>query len=51
MPGLVAAEATDVFGAGQAGAGTGLVLDGAGLRHLHAVVLRLREGDMPGDRR
>ena len=44
MPGLVAADATDVFGAEQAVAGTGLILDGAGLRHLHAVVIRLQEG-------
>ena len=48
MPGLVAAEATDVFAAEQAGTGTGLVLDGAGLRHLRAVVMRLREGDASG---
>jgi len=45
MPGLVAAEATDVFGAEQAVAGAGLILDGAGLRHLHAVVTRLLEMD------
>jgi len=43
MPGLVAADATDVFGAGAAAAGAGLVLDGAGLRHLRAVVTRLRD--------
>ena len=51
MPGLVAAEATDVFGAETAGAGAGLVLDGAGLRRLHAVVMRLREGDASSARR
>jgi hypothetical protein len=44
MPGLVAAHVTDVFGAEQAAAGAGLVLDGAGLRHLRAVVTRLQEG-------
>jgi len=49
MPGLVAADATDVFGSGQA-AGTGLILSGAGLRRLHAVVMRLRERDVPGGR-
>ena len=49
MPGLVAADATDVFGPGQA-AGTGLILSGAGLRRLHAVVMRLRERDVPGGR-
>ena len=48
MPGLVAADATDVFGAGPAAAGAGLVLDGAGLRHLRAVVTRLRDGDRAG---
>jgi hypothetical protein len=51
MPGLVAADATDVFGAGPAAAGAGLVLDGAGLRHLHAVVTRLRDGDGAGEQR
>ena len=45
MPGLVAAEATDVFGAEQAVAGAGLILNRAGLRHLHAVVTRLLERD------
>ena len=49
MPGLVPADATDVFGSGQA-AGTGLILSGAGLRRLHAVVMRLRERDVPGGR-
>ncbi|MGH3236968.1 MAG: hypothetical protein ACRDOH_27670, partial [Streptosporangiaceae bacterium] len=44
MPGLVAADATDAFGAGREAAGAGLVLDGAGLRHLRAVVMRLQEG-------
>jgi hypothetical protein len=48
MPGLVAAEATDAFGADQAGAGAGLVLDGAGLRRLRALVMRLRDGDASG---
>src|ERR1039457_408460 len=51
MPGLVAADATDVFGAGPAAAGAGLVLDGAGLRHLRAVVTRLRDGDPAGEQR
>ena len=51
MPGLVAADATDVFGAGPAAAGAGLVLDGAGLRHLLAVVTRLRGGDPAGGQR
>jgi hypothetical protein len=44
MPGLVAADVTDVFGAEQAAAGAGLILDGAGLRHLRAVVIRLQDG-------
>jgi hypothetical protein len=44
MPGLVAAEATDAFGADRAGADAGLVLDGAGLRRLRAVVMRLLDG-------
>ncbi len=48
MPGLVAADATDALGAERAGAGAGLVLDGAGLRRLHAVVMRLRDGEAPG---
>jgi hypothetical protein len=48
MPGLVAAEATGALGADRAGAGTGLVLDGDGLRRLRAVVVRLRGGDAPG---
>jgi hypothetical protein len=48
MPGLVAAEATDALGAGPGGAGAGLVLDGAGLRRLRAVVMRLRDGDASG---
>jgi hypothetical protein len=51
MPGLIAADATDVFGAGPAAAGAGLVLDGAGLRHLRAVVTRLRDGDRAGEQR
>jgi len=51
MPGLVAADATDVFGAGRTAAGAGLVLDGAGLRHLRAVVTRLRDGDPAGEQR
>jgi hypothetical protein len=51
LPGLVAADATDVFAAEQAGAGIGLILDGAGLRRLYAVVMRLQERDMPGARR
>jgi hypothetical protein len=52
MPGLVAADATDVFGAGTAAAAcAGLVLDGAGLRHLRAVVTRLRDGDPAGEQR
>ena len=51
MPGLVAADATDVFGSGPAAAGAGLVLDGAGLRHLRAVVTRLRDGDPVGEQR
>jgi hypothetical protein len=48
MPGLVAVEATDAFGAGAAGGGAGLVLDGDGLRRLRAVVTRLRDGDASG---
>jgi hypothetical protein len=48
MPGLVAAEATDVLGAEPGGAGAGLVLDGDGLRRLRAVVVRLRDGDASG---
>jgi hypothetical protein len=51
MPGLVAVEATDAFGAEPAGAGEGLVLDGDGLRRLRAVVTRLRDGDASGPRR
>ena len=51
LPGLVAVEAVDVPGSEQAVAGAGLVLDGAGLRGLHAVVMRLRERDAPGGRR
>jgi hypothetical protein len=51
LPGLVAAEAVDVPGSEQAVAGAGLILDGAGLRGLHAVVVRLRERDAPGGRR
>jgi hypothetical protein len=51
LPGLVAVAAADVPGSEQAVAGTDLILDGAGLRHLHAVVMRLRERDMPGGRR
>ena len=51
MPGLVAADATDVFGAGPAAAGAGLVLDGAGLRHLRAVVTWLRDGDPAREQR
>jgi hypothetical protein len=51
MPGLVAADATDVFGAGPTAAGGDLVLDGAGLRHLRAVVTRLRGGDQAGGQR
>jgi hypothetical protein len=51
MPGLVAAEATDAFGAEATGAGGGLVLDGDGLRRLRAVVTRLRDGDASGPRR
>jgi len=48
MPGLVVAGATDVSGPEQAVADAGLILDGAGLRHLHAVVVRLQERDAPG---
>ena len=44
MPGLVATEATDVLGEEADGAGKGLVMDGAGLRRLRAVVMRLRDG-------
>ena len=51
LPGLVAVEAVDVPGSEQAVAGAGLILDGAGLRGLHAVVMRLRERDAPGGRR
>ncbi len=51
LPGLVAVEAVDVPGSEQAVAGAGLILDGAGLRGLHAVVVRLRERDAPGGRR
>ena len=50
LPGLVAVEATDVPGSEQAAAGIGLILDGAGLRRLYAVVMRLQERDMPGVR-
>jgi hypothetical protein len=49
LPGLVAVEAVDVPGSGQPAAGAGLILDGAGLRRLHAVVMGLR--DAPGGRR
>jgi len=48
MPGLVAAEATDAFGVEAAGADAGLVLDGAGLRRLRAVVMRVLDGDASG---
>ena len=48
LPGLVAVAAADVPGSEQAAAGTDLILDGAGLRRLHAVVMRLRERDTPG---
>jgi len=48
MPGLVAAEATDAFGVEPAGADAGLVLDGAGLRRLRVVVMRLLDGDASG---
>jgi len=48
LPGLVAAAATDVFGAEAAGAEAGLVLDGVGLRRLRAVVMRLHDGDASG---
>jgi hypothetical protein len=48
MPGLVAAEATDAFGVEAAGADAGLVLDGAGLRRLRVVVMRLLDGDASG---
>jgi hypothetical protein len=48
MPGLVAAEATDAFGVEAAGADAGLVLDGAGLRRLRAVVMGLLDGDASG---
>jgi hypothetical protein len=51
MPGLVAAEATDVLGEEAARVSEGLVLDGAGLRRLRAVVMRLRHGDASGPRR
>jgi len=51
LPGLVAVEAVDVPGSEQAVAGAGLILDGAGLSGLHAVVRRLRERDAPGGRR
>jgi len=51
MPGLVAAEATNALGAEPTGAGAGLVLDGAGLRRLRAVVMRLRDGGVSGPRR
>jgi hypothetical protein len=51
LPGLVAVEAVDVPGSEQAVAGAGLILDGAGLRGLRAVVVRLRERDAPGGRR
>jgi hypothetical protein len=51
LPGLVAVEAVDVPGSEQVVAGAGLILDGAGLRGLHAVVMRLRERDAPGGRR
>jgi hypothetical protein len=48
MPGLVAAVATGAFGEEAAGADAGLVLDGAGLRRLRAVVMRLQGGDASG---
>jgi hypothetical protein len=48
MPGLVAVEATDAFGTEPGGAGEGFVLDGDGLRHLRAVVMRLQGGDASG---
>ena len=48
LPGLVAVAAADVPGSEQAAAGADLILDGAGLRRLHAVVMRLRERDTPG---
>jgi hypothetical protein len=48
MPGLVAVSVTDVLGGEAAGADAGLVLDGAGLRRLRAVVLRVREEQTPG---
>src|SRR5216684_399668 len=48
LPGLVAVAAADVPGSEQAAAGTGLVLDGAGLRRLYAVVMRRQERDTPG---
>jgi len=51
LPGLVAVGAADVPGSEQAAAGTGLVLDGAGLRRLYAVVMRRQERDTPGGRR
>jgi predicted transposase YbfD/YdcC len=48
MPGLVAVGATGALGGEPGGAGAGLVLDGDGLRRLRAVVMRLRDGDVPG---
>jgi hypothetical protein len=48
LPGLVAAAATDVFGAEAVGAEAGLVLDGPGLRRLRAVVMRLHDADASG---
>jgi hypothetical protein len=52
LPGLVAVAAVDVPGSEQAAADTGLILDGAGLRCLYAVVMRLQvQRDIPGGRR
>jgi len=52
LPGLVAVAAVDLPGSEQAAADTGLILDGAGLCCLYAVVMRLQvQRDIPGGRR
>ena len=46
-PGTIRAEATDVFGAGEAQR-LAVVLDADGLRRLHGLVARLRQGGADG---
>ena len=46
-PGTIRAEATDVFGAGEA-QGLAVVLDADGLRRLRGLVARLRQGGADG---